>query len=123
MDQFIHSELKYPPEAESKNIEGMVVVTISIDMDGKVYESKIKKSVGFGCDEEALRLVKLLKFQSVKLRNMKATFQKTININFNLRDKKVKVGGVKYNYTEKNQSPKTDTKPQSSEVFTIKIKL
>ena len=41
MDQFIHSELKYPPEAESKNIEGMVVVTISIDMDGKVYESKI----------------------------------------------------------------------------------
>jgi TonB family protein len=124
MIKFIHDELKYPPAAESKSIEGIVVVKISIDMNGKVFEAEVKKSIGYGCDEEAVRLVKLLKFQGVKLRNMKATFHKNININFNLRDKKMQVGEVKYNFVEK-KSPSTEEKKPSSpkETFTIKIKL
>jgi TonB family protein len=124
MIKFIHDELKYPPEAEKKNIEGIVIVKINIDMYGKVVDVEIKKGIGFGCDEEALRLAKLLKFQPVKLRNMKATFHKNININFKLKDKKMKVGEVKYNYMEKKSSQTAEKKPPiSQETFTIKIKL
>src|SRR5450631_3967029 len=91
MIKFIYNELKYPSDAESKSIDGIVVVEISIDMDGKIIDSKIKKSLGFGCDEEALRVVKLLKFNGVKLRKVRATFHKTINISFKLKVKKEKV--------------------------------
>ena len=124
MSNFIYSELKYPSAAESKNIEGIVVLKISIDMDGNVFHVEIKKSVGYGCDEEAIRVAKLLKFNAVKLRNMKATFNKNINIKFNLKDKKKKVEEVKYNFVEKKSSKEEDKKTKSSqETYTLKIKL
>ena|ERR1039457_1842945 len=123
MTKFIYEELKYPPQAEKKNIEGIVVVKISIDMNGNVFNVEVKKGIGFGCDEEAMRIVKLLKFNAVKLRNVKATFHKNINIVFKLKDKKMKVGEVKYNFVEKKSSSNEEKKPSSSqETFTIKIK-
>jgi protein TonB len=116
MDEFIKGELKYPEEAFEKKIEGYVVVKIDIDMHGKVIQAHIEKGLGHGCDEEAIRLVKLLKFEPVKMRNVKATFHHTINIHFKLKDvKPPETGGVKYNYTE-NKSPNKETYS-----YTIKI--
>jgi TonB family protein len=115
MDEFIKRELKYPKEAFEKKVEGYVVVKISIDMDGKVIAAHVEKALGHGCDEEAIRLVNLLKFEAVKLRNMKAIFHKTINIHFKLKDvKPSSSGGVKYNYTEKTSNKVS---------YTINIKL
>ena len=92
-------------------------------MNGNVFNVEVKKGIGFGCDEEAMRIVKLLKFNAVKLRNVKATFHKNINIVFKLKDKKMKVGEVKYNFVEKKSSSNEEKKPSSSqETFTIKIK-
>jgi len=38
-------------------IEGVVVVKFVVTEDGSLHETEVVKSLGSGCDEEALRLV------------------------------------------------------------------
>jgi len=56
-------KLKYPSLARKAGIEGTVLVKTLIDKEGNVLETELFKSVGAGCDEEALEYVKLLKFK------------------------------------------------------------
>ena len=50
----------YPPEAREKKIEGRVYVQFKIAENGTVHDVKVKRGLGYGCDEEAVRLVSLL---------------------------------------------------------------
>jgi protein TonB len=81
---FIQSNLKFPKEAFDKKIEGIVVLKAEINFRGEIIDTKIISSLGFGCDEEAERVVRLLKFHVDKIRNMKITYFKTFNIQFKL---------------------------------------
>ncbi|MBS1501550.1 MAG: energy transducer TonB [Bacteroidetes bacterium] len=58
--QLFISSLRYPAEAKEKNIQGKVVIAITIDTLGHPLNYRIKKFVGGGCDREALRVVKLI---------------------------------------------------------------
>lgn len=51
---------RYPAEAKEKNIQGKVVIAFTIDTNGELSNYRIKKRIGGGCDEEALRIVKLV---------------------------------------------------------------
>lgn len=55
---FIEKNMSYPPLAKANNIEGKVFVTFVVDKKGVVKHPSIHKSLGYGCDEEAIRLVK-----------------------------------------------------------------
>src|SRR5688572_13476872 len=55
---FIEKNMSYPPLAKANNIEGKVFVTFVVDKKGVVKHPVIHKSLGYGCDEEAIRLVK-----------------------------------------------------------------
>ncbi|MDH3652496.1 MAG: TonB family protein, partial [Saprospiraceae bacterium] len=55
--EYIKRNLVYPSNAVVERIEGVVHLTFSIDEDGKPIEIKIIRSLGFGCDEEAIRLL------------------------------------------------------------------
>ena len=109
MDEFIKKNLRYPEEAMQQKIEGTVAVEIDIDVFGKVSAAKVKHGIGHGCDEEAIRLVKLLQFEKKKYKGLYVMFHKTINIHFRLHDAgspvqfsyqyKEKKGGTNYNYT------------------------
>ncbi len=81
---FIQSNLKFPKEAFDKKIEGTVVLKAEINFRGEIIDTKIISGIGFGCDEEAERVVRLLKFHVDKIRNMKITYFKTFNIQFKL---------------------------------------
>ena len=58
MRAFIAKHKKYPPAAEENNIEGVVRVKYDIDYKGNVVGTQVQSSLGYGCDEEALRAVK-----------------------------------------------------------------
>ena len=58
--KFIDANIKYPAEAKQKGIEGKVLVQFIIDEKGNVVDLKVLKGIGYGCDEEALRVIKLL---------------------------------------------------------------
>jgi len=60
MDVFGKSA-RYPGEAREKGVSGRVVVSFIIGNDGKPSNYHIVKSVGYGCDEEAIRVIMLLR--------------------------------------------------------------
>jgi len=53
----ISLSLNMPDEARNHNINGIVLVAFTISDNGVVNNYRIKKPLGFGCDEEALAAV------------------------------------------------------------------
>lgn len=82
--QFISKNKRYPQEALEKDVEGTVSLKYTIDHLGKVIEARVINGIGHGCDEEAVRLVKLLKFRVPKTHKIKVRFYKDIHIHFRL---------------------------------------
>jgi protein TonB len=63
MYAFIASELKYPLLAKRNRIQGTCIVSFTLKEDGTMSGIKLVKQVGGGTGEEALRVVRLLKFK------------------------------------------------------------
>lgn len=59
---FIGQELKYPIMARRNRIQGQCIVSFTLNTDGTMSGIKLVKNIGGGCGEEALRVVRLLKF-------------------------------------------------------------
>jgi protein TonB len=79
--KFLQSNLIYPYDARENRISGKVWVNFIVDEQGKIIDAKILKGVGFGCDEEALRVIKLMprwKPGSLKGRPVKVSFNQPI---------------------------------------------
>lgn len=57
----LQKNLEYPREAVNNNVEGTVYLGFFVDKDGSVKDVKIiGRKVGMGCDEEAIRVMRLL---------------------------------------------------------------
>jgi len=54
---YIESELVYPENARSANINGVVNVDFVIEKDGNVSNVTINNSLGYGCDEAAAKVI------------------------------------------------------------------
>lgn len=124
-NEFLKSNLKYPKEAKEKKIEGTVVVKYSIDHLGKVSDTKVIRSLGHGCDEEAERVIKLLKFEIPKgPRKLKVLFHKEAKIQFKLKKsaKPKPTTQPSYNITtstKKKDPAERDTKKSTSYFYKI----
>ncbi len=55
--RYVKHHLKYPAAAREAKITGLVHVKFIIESDGQVTHAEIVRSLGYGCDEEALRVV------------------------------------------------------------------
>lgn len=82
MSTFIKQHLKYPEEAQKLGIKGIVQVKITISSAGNVIDAEVKHSLGHGCDEESIRVAKLLKFEVPKNRGVKVKFFRRVNFGF-----------------------------------------
>jgi protein TonB len=56
---FISDNTHYPQAAIDKNVSGTVYVSFVILENGDVSNVKVFKGIGSGCDEEAVRIIKL----------------------------------------------------------------
>lgn len=61
MGAFLQKNLKYPSPAAQAGIQGRVFVEFTVASDGKIENVSAIKGIGFGCDEEAVRVVRLMK--------------------------------------------------------------
>ena len=86
LTEFILSEIEYPKLAVEKSVEGTVVVEFVVETNGYVTGLNVKQSLGAGCTEEALRLVKLTKWQPAVLDNKYVRYKTTYPITFSLRN-------------------------------------
>jgi TonB family protein len=55
--EYLGVTIQYPEEAREKSIEGKVYVNYIVLADGRVANVWVMKGIGFGCDEEAVRIV------------------------------------------------------------------
>lgn len=57
---FIQKNIKYPKFAINNKIQGPVYVTFIVEPDGSLTNFGILMGIGFGCDEEAIRISRLM---------------------------------------------------------------
>lgn len=82
LTQFIYTHLRYPAAAEAEGVEGAVYCEITINHKGVVTDVRMLQTLGFGCDEEATRVLKMLQFDVGKNRGIKVLFHKKIKVQF-----------------------------------------
>ena len=83
--EFLENNLVYPQEAIDAGVEGKVFVEFYIEKDGTVCDAKVLRGMGYGCDEEALRVIGLMpKWYPGKQRGKAVRVRYTLPINFKL---------------------------------------
>ena len=60
MAQFIANNLIYPQIAKENGTTGTVFLTFVVEKDGAISDVKILKGIGDGCEQEAMRVVKMM---------------------------------------------------------------
>lgn len=95
--KFVKENLKYPTEALEKRIQGTVHVRHWVDGNGKVTDAEVTHGIGHGCDEEALRIVRMLRYGKVKNRGVKLKASMRTRIEFRLPPRPA------FNYSYKQQ--------------------
>lgn len=84
--EYIQKNLEYPEAARENEIQGRVFVGFIVEEDGSVSNVKILRGIGYGCDEEAIRLADSLpKFKPGKQRGKPIRVQYTLPIVFKLK--------------------------------------
>lgn len=78
--------IKYPTIARKANVEGRVYVKFVVDKNGDVRNAQVVRGIGAGCDEEALRVIRLAKFEPGRLEDGEAVnTELSMSIMFKLR--------------------------------------
>ena len=57
-NRYLKRKMNYPQAALDNNIEGEVILEVTIDDNGEITNIEITQVLGFGCDQEAIRLVR-----------------------------------------------------------------
>ena len=98
---FIQQNLVYPKAALDAKVSGKVFVKYVVDESGNVIATKVIHGLGYGCDEEAERIVKLFKFNVKKTRGLKLKHNKSIRIHFNLESGSTQEKKISYTTVKK----------------------
>ena len=56
--QFLAANLQYPPQMMRYNIQGKVIITLTIEKNGSVSDIRAIRDIGYGSAEEAIRVLK-----------------------------------------------------------------
>ena len=86
--EYINKNLKYPKEAIEADIEGLVVVRFNVDKEGEINNIEVVKSLGSGCDEEVIRVVREMpKWTPGKIQDQYIDSKQFLPISFRFTDK------------------------------------
>jgi len=84
--KYLGNNIKYPAIAKDAGIQGTVFVTFVIDENGNVKDVRVLRSIGGGCDEEAIRVVQNMpKWSPGKQRGKAVKVQYNLPIRFTLK--------------------------------------
>lgn len=56
--QYLAENIKYPEAARKAKVSGRVFLKFVVRTDGSINDVRVMKGIGFGCDQEAIRIVK-----------------------------------------------------------------
>jgi len=83
--KFLSENIKYPQAAREASVQGTVYITFVVEADGTITNTRVLRGIGKGCDEEALRVIKLMpKWLPGKQRGKPVRVQFNLPIKFSL---------------------------------------
>lgn len=86
MRVYVSRNMHYPEEALNKGIHGVVRIKFIVNQDGTIVNARIIDDIGYGCGEEALRVVKSMpNWIPAKMGGKPAKIPVTIPITFYIR--------------------------------------
>ena len=120
--KFLADNLKYPTEAVNDRIEGHVEATYDVNDLGKTLNIRITESLGYGCDEEVIRLITMLKYEKAFNKGRNVTIHRKIKVDFKLpKQKKSTSQQIKYNVVSTpNKKKEPSKKAPTTITYTIK---
>ena len=77
-------KIRYPRAAKRAGVEGNVRVRFIVDTEGRVVDPEVVQGIGFGCDEEALRVMRQARFRPGIHNGKRVKVQRTMTIVFRL---------------------------------------
>ncbi len=99
---FLSENIKYPEIAKANGVQGETLLSFIIEKDGTISNIEVLKSLSKECDEEAVRVLKLMpKWESGKRKNKSIRFKMNMPISFSLTNDK----GQDSIYSECEESP------------------
>jgi TonB family protein len=85
---FLAKNIKYPAPAVRASVQGKVFVQFVVNKTGNISDIKILKGIGFGCDEEAVRVVSIMpKWKPAEQRGQPVAMQYNLPISFMLESR------------------------------------
>lgn len=86
LSEFLRTNIKYPNSAKEDGTQGKVYIQFVVQKDGSLSEINLLKGIQKDCDEEAIRVVKLMpKWEPGKLKGEIVRVKFTLPIVFQLR--------------------------------------
>jgi TonB family protein len=84
--KFLGTNIRYPMDAARLGVTGKVKLSFVVREDGTMGECKVDSGVGFGIDDEALRVVRKMNglWEPGSLRGKTVGVRYTVPINFQL---------------------------------------
>ena len=120
---FVSENIMYPEQALLNKVEGFVFVRYTVNNIGEIVDVEVTKGIGSGCDEEAVRVIRLLIYEPARNRGVKMKAEMKTRIHFKLPQtlQPENKTGLQINYTattpEKTNNP--EPKPQAVYNYTI----
>ena len=110
----VQENIKYPQEAKDKEIAGRVFLAFVVEKDGSVSNVEVKRGIGGGCDDEAVRVVKAMpKWKPGKQKGEPVRVSYMLPVNFKLTD------DIPMKSVKKTEANKTEMKPNADGVYQI----
>ena len=82
---YLVENLNYPEKAKAEKITGKVYVSFVVEKDGSISNVKVLRDIGYGCGEEAVRVVKAMpRWKPGMQRGKNVRVQYTLPLNFQL---------------------------------------
>jgi len=86
--RYLSEHIQYPERAREQGAQGKVVVGFVVNKDGLIDELKLKRGIGFGCDDEAMRVIRSMpKWKPAKMNGRPVSVYFDLPIQFELEER------------------------------------
>ncbi len=105
MLKYIQSNIKYPEEAMGVTVDGIALVSFTVNSNGDIRQPKVVKEIGYGIDEEAIRVVlNMPRWEPARQNGKAVSMEYTLSIHFKIEKDKGKRHGYNYNKAEMDKA-------------------
>lgn len=123
--KFISDNIVYPEQALANKIEGSVYMVYTVNNIGEITDIEVTKGIGFGCDEEAIRVICMMQYEPARNRGVKMKVEMKTKIHFKLPEiiQPAHQADFQINYTSTIPHNANSPEPKPQAVYNYSIKL